>query len=83
MKRKNQTFCLLCEGTVGDIKKQVKDALEQHGTEVDDLRLLKDETVLDDNSSLDEIADNSILYCVLKVSDNEYEQVQIDSTDMQ
>ena len=74
---------MLCEGTVGDIKKQVKDALEQHGTEVDDLRLLKDETVLDDNSSLDEIADNSILYCVLKVSDNEYEQVQIDSTDMQ
>ena len=62
--------------------------MKQHPGEGDDsptndsMRLLHETTVLDDESTLEklELKDNSMLYLVYAVADDEYESVDVVST---
>lgn len=95
MKRKNQTYCFFCDAsdTVLSLKKKIQNVLSQHppdGKQEDDaiqMQLIHPDgpTVLDDEDKLVEyeIKDNSVLHVAFEVADNEFETVEIQSTDLQ
>ena len=90
VKRRNQTFCLLCDesDTVESLKQKIVQALQQHSTdEVPTMRLqlTTDATVLEDEQPLRhyQVKDNDVLHMVYAVSDDEYETVDITSTEVQ
>lgn len=104
MKRRNQTFCFLCDAsdTVLSVKEKVVKAANQHAGEeisnkisTDFLRLLQADTVtiLQDTDILGDCEglaataaavanDTAVLYVVVKVADDEWETVDVVSTDM-
>jgi hypothetical protein len=81
--RRNQTYCLLCPSswTIAQVKHEVAAAVSQHGREVADgeVRLLQPATqaVLNDSESMQDYADETFLYLVLAVGDDEYETVDV------
>jgi len=89
IKRRNQTFCLLCNNTdsIQSVKEQLAMAAKQHldDAEVgaDDMRLLWNDSILHDTDTLHELKDDSVLHLVFKVADNEYESVDIVTTELQ
>jgi hypothetical protein len=95
VKRRKQTFCLLCPAndTVQTVKQKLASALQQHGPDSSDspdessMRLQlpgSDATVLEDDSILgNELKDDAVVYLVLAVSDTEWEPVDIEVTEIQ
>jgi len=90
VKRRNQTFCLLCNNSdsVQTVKEQLAMAAKQHldndaVVDANDMRLLYNGSVLQDDETLQDFKDDSVLHVVFKVADNEYEPVDIVSTDLQ
>lgn len=93
MKRKNQTYCFLCDAsdTVLSLKQKIQNVVAQHPGKAEDkniqLQLIHPDgpTVLDDEDKLVEyeIKDNSVLHVAFGIADNEFEQVDIQSTDLQ
>jgi len=98
VKRRNQTFCFLCE--VGDtgkiIKEKVATAANQHCGDdeanqisPDLLRLLTvNNTILEDTDTVGSCESlkrdgNDTLHVVVKVADDEYESVDVMSTDLE
>ena len=93
VKRNNQTYCFLVDtsDTVASVKQKIVEAANQHSGEdaankisTELIRILKDETVLDDSQSMQEaeINENSNLFVVLKIADDEWEAVDVQSTEM-
>jgi hypothetical protein len=84
IKRENQTFFVMCSPshTIKYLKDQVALATK-HEYETDQMRLLLpiDSTILNDDDKLethqDQIKNESELYLVLKISDDEWEPVKV------
>jgi len=99
IKRRNQTFCFLCNAsdTVAQLKAKVAAVVKQHpagGKASDDddeetliMQLIHPEStdILEDEDLLSEyeLKDNAVLHVVFEVADNEFETVDIQSTDLQ
>ena len=89
IKRRNQTFCLLCNHTdsIQSVKEQLAMATKQHMDDAavgaEDMRLLWNDSILQDSDTLRELKDDCVLHLVFKVADDEYESVDIVSTDLQ
>lgn len=94
IKRQNQTFCFHCSPseTVQDLKEKVVVAANQHcgGDEANKisaslLQICQStegfSSKLDDSTGVADLPD--VLYVVLKVSDDEWEPVDVESTDLE
>lgn len=90
-KRRNQTFCFLIHATdtIEILKDKIVDAANQHcGNDPankissDLLRIMKpDHTILEDSDELStKLKNNDIVHVVLKISDSEYELVELESS---
>jgi hypothetical protein len=93
-KRRNQTFCFLCHSsdTILSLKEKIVDAANQHcgddpankiSSEL--LRIMKgDNTILDndDEEIAKSIQNNDVVNVVLKISDDEYEPVELETSTM-
>ena len=86
MKRQNQTYFVMChpEDTVEFVKQQVALANTEYKASQMRLILPKNNTVLQDEDKLekhgDEIKNESELYVVFQISDNEWESVAVADT---
>jgi hypothetical protein len=101
IKRRNQTFCLLCQETdsFGQVKEKIVEIMQQHadirpeqGSAVaDEMRLIEAShgdpinDAYDDDTTIQaaQLKDDQVLYLVFRIADNEYEPVEIISTDLQ
>jgi len=88
IKRRNETYHFLCDetDTVGSLHTKLHDVWKQHAPDYADaqLRLLKGDIVLNVEQSLVDagLVDQSVLYAVLQVAENEYESVDVQKIDL-
>ena len=88
IKRLNQTYFVLCQedDTIGYLKEQISIATK-HTTKAEYMRIIqpKDNVPLEDDeekiSKYEEIKNESELYVVFQISDDEWEGVHIEKTD--
>jgi hypothetical protein len=97
VKRKNQTFCLLCaaQDTFGTVKTRLATAFQQHDADNSSsnsgMRLQLPSsgadaapTVLDDDAIVgSQLKEDAVVHLVLAMSDSEWEAVDIEFTDIQ
>jgi hypothetical protein len=98
VKRKNQTFCLLCaaDDTFGTVKTRLASAFQQHDPDNSSsnsgMRLQLPSTdpaeaaakILEDDVVVgSELKEDAVVHLVLAVSDSEWETVDIEFTDIQ
>jgi ferredoxin len=101
IKRRNQTFCVLCQetDTIGHVKEKLIEVMQQHDIRLGgaactaaEMRLLKasnGEPIHDSNSDGEntiqaaQLKDDQVLHLVFRMTDDEYEPVEIISTDLQ
>mmetsp|Transcript_19359 Transcript_19359/g.39801 ORF Transcript_19359/g.39801 Transcript_19359/m.39801 type:complete len:106 (+) Transcript_19359:162-479(+) len=88
VKRLNQTYFVMCneDDTVGHLKEQISLATKNE-TKADHMRIImpKDKKPLEDDSEklskFEELKNESELYVVFQISDDEWEGVHVEDTD--